>query len=81
MVHRDTFPTFPTRVQYGNYLHGYQIAMGIPMQTSATVTHAIKNDDGGWEVGVRTHDNPYHNLVSRGEGGLRDCLLVFAGNG
>ena len=26
----DTFPTFPTRVQFGNYLQAYQIALGSP---------------------------------------------------
>ena len=48
----DTFPTFPTRVQYGNYLHGYSIAMGINVRQNSIVTQATQGPDGGWEVDV-----------------------------
>ena len=34
----DNFPTFPTRVQYGNYLQAYQIALGINVLAQSTVS-------------------------------------------
>jgi cation diffusion facilitator CzcD-associated flavoprotein CzcO len=48
----DNFPTFPTRVQFGNYLQAYQVALGIPMRTLATVQKAALGADGRWDVDV-----------------------------
>ena len=38
--------------RFGNYLHGYQVAMGIPIRTNSTVTKVGKDSAGNWEVDV-----------------------------
>lgn len=46
MAMPDNFPTFPTRIQFGNYLHAYQIALGIPLHVQCTVKKVAKNATG-----------------------------------
>ena len=51
----DNFPTFPTRVQYGNYLQAYQIALGINVLAQSTVSQ------------VRTHPSQPSCLAAEPE--------------
>ena len=49
---RTPFIGADTVHRFGNYLHGYQVALGIPIRTHCTVTKVGKDGSGNWEVDV-----------------------------
>ena len=64
----DNFPTFPTRVQYGNYLQAYQIALGINVLAQSTVSQ------------VRTHPTLTAFMLGGRAGAERSVSLCLSGD-
>ena len=46
----DTYPVYPSRMQFVNYLQSYQRMLGLEVQLRHRVVHAFQPCEGVWEV-------------------------------
>ena len=60
-----SFPRYPSRLQFANYLDAYQLALSVKVAYNTTVTNITKRADGKWDVSAKSANGAMRTVCAK----------------